>query len=469
MRLVQIAIIVALAVIGPANAEPRLSVKPDDVVEGEPVQIVITGLSPGETVKLRASRLWSAYPKGEEHYHSAASFVADARGEVDLRTAIPLAGSSYQNADPAGLFWSMTAEKRKSAPVSAAATKPQASTAVPGMVSIKAESGGTVLLAHMLMRPAAKDVAVREVRENGVTGVFAKKGSRERLPAVIVLGGSEGGLFTARWAAPIIASHGYAVLGVGYFQGDEPDLASLPSNLENIPLETIARARDWLSRQPGVDASRIALVGVSKGAEMALVSATAYPWVRAVAAFAPSHVVWEGIPPADRADSAAGSSWTVGGKPLPFVRWSKAAETRANAARKATGSSRMTETHLESLAEFAKDVEAAIIPIENSSAVVFIAAGIDDGMWPSAYSAGKIRQRLLFGNKRTATFEIHPTGHQIMGSGWGPTTQFQRPSGHLQGGNAQLDAEAQKMVWPSFLKFLEDALRREVPAGAVMK
>jgi uncharacterized protein len=108
------------------------------------------------------------------------------------------------------------------------------------------------------------------------------------------------------------------------------------------------------------------------------------------------------------------------------------------------------------------DVEAATMPIERSNAAIFVAAGIDDGMWPSAYAAEAIRERLkLRGAGQRAIFEIHPTGHQIMGTGWGPTTQFQRTTGYLQGGNAQLDAQAQKEIWPSFLKFLENSLRRE--------
>lgn len=67
------------------------------------------------------------------------------------------------------------------------------------------------------------------------------------------------------------------------------------------------------------------------------------------------------------------------------MRWSYAAEARDSEARKATRRSRLTEAHLESLAEFAGDVEQATIPIERSRAALLLVAGIDDGMWPSAY------------------------------------------------------------------------------------
>lgn len=330
-----------------------------------------------------------------------------------------------------------------------------------GAVLIELEASGRIAArAEARLRAGAADVVVREVREPGVAAVFATGSGARRRPAVIVLGGSEGGLFTARWAVPIIASYGYAVLGVGYFQGDEPALSALPANLENIPLETIERARHWLARQPGVDTSRVALVGISKGAELALVSATVFPWITAVAAFAPADVVWEGIPPEDELDRAGGSSWTYRGEPFPFVRWSRKAAERGDLVRNATGSSRLAEPHLESLAEFAEDVPAATIPVEMSAAAVFVAAGIDDGMWPAAYAAERLRQRLIRRDPGIpAMFEIHPTGHQVMGSGWGPTTTFQRATGRLQGGNARLDAEAQRVIWPAFLRFLEMNLR----------
>jgi hypothetical protein len=107
-------------------------------------------------------------------------------------------------------------------------------------------------------------------------------------------------------------------------------------------------------------------------------------------------------------------------------------------------------------------VEPARIRIERSEAAVFVAAGMDDGMWPAAFSAEQLRRRLARRDRgSTSFFEIHPTGHQVMGSGWGPTTQFQKPTGRQQGGNARLDAEAQRVIWPAFLKFLDRHLGSE--------
>jgi dienelactone hydrolase len=150
--------------------------------------------------------------------------------------------------------------------------------------------------------------------------------------------------------------------------------------------------------------------------------------------------------------------------PLPFVRWSRAAEQRADLTRQATGSSRLVDPHLESLAEYAEDVAAATIALEKSRAAVFVAAGTDDGMWPAAYSADRLKRRLSRRDSDLpSVIEVYPTGHLVMGSGWAPTTQFQRSKGRLQGGNAALDAQAQRAIWPAFLRFLDEFFRSAEP------
>lgn len=450
-----------------AGAEPAIRATPTDVVEGDPVHVSMSGLQPGQMVTVHASRLWALYPTGQELYRGQATYQADGRGNIDLGSSEPLPSSSYERADPAGLFWSMAPVRRlravalRSAPSLVSQAELQ-----PDQVRLEAEINGQIVVrADVRIRAGAEDVTVSDIREPGVIGLFARGRSPAHQPAVIVLGGSEGGLDTARWTAPLLASQGYSVLGLAYFQGGEPSLTALRPNLEHIPLETLEAARRWLASQPGVDASRIAVVGVSKGAELALLAGATFPWVSVVGAFSPSHVVWEGIPTDDQPDRSAGSSWTHGGRPLPYVRWSKAAERRGNLVRTATGSSRLTEVHLESLAEYATDVAAATIPIERSRAAVFIAAGSDDGMWPSAYATEHLRERLARRDRGLAShIEIHATGHLILGTGWGPTTQFQRARGRLQGGNARLDAEAQRAIWPMFLQFLRSHLADARPA-----
>jgi hypothetical protein len=78
---------------------------------------------------------------------------------------------------------------------------------------------------------------------------------------------------------------------------------------------------EWLRQRPGVRSGRAGLVGGSKGAELALLAATAYPDLFGpVAAIAPSCVAWFGVDlTGDVIDASARSSWTRGGRSVPFV------------------------------------------------------------------------------------------------------------------------------------------------------
>ena len=115
--------------------------------------------------------------------------------------------------------------------------------------------------------------------------VFAHLPGDVKRPALIVLGGSEGGALVTR-DAPIYASRGYAVLALPYYSpagwsptGPTPAaLPSLPPAFVDIPVERLQQARDWLAQQPQVDASRIGVLGTSKGAELALLAAAKMPW-----------------------------------------------------------------------------------------------------------------------------------------------------------------------------------------------
>lgn len=131
---------------------------------------------------------------------------------------------------------------------------------------------------------------------------------------MVALSGSGGGI--PSWWGTLLARQGIAVLAAAYF-GVEP----LPSALCEIPLETVAAAGEWLRRQPQVRSSHAGLVGGSKGAELALLAATAYPDLFGpVAAIAPSCVAWFGVDlTGGVADASARSSWTLGGRPVPFV------------------------------------------------------------------------------------------------------------------------------------------------------
>src|SRR5512140_2147123 len=98
------------------------------------------------------------------------------------------------------------------------------------------------------------------VREHNLVANFFPPITNEPAPAILLLGGSDGGIETASNLAPLLHAHGYAVLALAYFAIDP-----LPALLEEIPLEYFEHAIQWLQAQPTVLADRIGVIGISKG------------------------------------------------------------------------------------------------------------------------------------------------------------------------------------------------------------
>jgi hypothetical protein len=147
-------------------------------------------------------------------------------------------------------------------------------------------------------------------RADLVADYFAADPATASRGAVIVLGGSEGGLGGSGRMARRLAADGFDAVAVSYF--GEPGQTEA---LDLIPIEPVDRAVAWLNARPGTP-EPVAIVGVSKGGELALLVASRNPAIAAVVAAVPSNVVWAGI---DRTGGAVGSSWTAGGQPLPHV------------------------------------------------------------------------------------------------------------------------------------------------------
>lgn len=124
------------------------------------------------------------------------------------------------------------------------------------------------------------------VRVQGLVGTWYPPAGHKSGPAVLVLGGSEGGEHSSRAIGAKLAEHGYGVLALAYFRAE-----GLPTSLQNIPLEYFDRATAWIAVQPEVDAKRLGIYGISIGGEVALVVAARHPEYRAAVAAVPSSVV----------------------------------------------------------------------------------------------------------------------------------------------------------------------------------
>jgi dienelactone hydrolase len=372
----------------------RLEASPHDSLLDRPVAIRLDGVRPGTrvTVSLR-----------ENGWSSRAVYRADAHGVVDLAHAAS-SGGSYTGVHPMGLFWSL---RGSSAP----------SPWDGGTVEIEATEGAKRLARTSIVRragAAGETSRTLSVAHDGLYGrYFAPPRDGRRHPAVLIFGGSEGGL-SVEPDARLLAAHGFPTLALAYFA--EP---GLPSELGRVPLEYFARALRFLDRQPGVDPGRVVTYGESRGSEAALELGVHYPaLVHGVVGIVPSAEVNAGL-----VTHGAGRvpAWTFRGRALPF-------------------------TGLE-----------ASIPVERIRGPILVAGGKDDLVWPSYYFAEDIadRSRARHGPP-VHVHEYADAGHFGYAVPYLPSGDavFRAGVRYPLGGTAAGNAAARADLWPRILAFL---------------
>ncbi len=233
-------------------------------------------------------------------------------------------------------------------------------------------------------------VIQNEVDSGGIAGRFFRPASGAIRGAVIVLGGSGGGLGWSGDVAAQLAAEGYAALALAYFCWP-----GLPKRLVGIRLEYIAAAIRWLERTLASEGSPVAVIGASRGAELALLAASKFPQVRVVVAVAPSSVAWG---PDGGIGDIGRSAWTFGGRALPAMRspsawWPPRSVVGILSSWVLRTPWRNTPLVVKSL-QAADAVARAAIPVEQIKGHVLLISGGDDQLWPSRQMGEAIIARL---------------------------------------------------------------------------
>lgn len=323
----------------------NLQILPSRVMVDESAVIRATGLQPNEHVVIQAELVDG---RGE-NWSSQAEFVADTQGAVDVSKQAPVSGS-YKEVSPMGLVWAMRPTE-----------KHVAIYASPNSLGEQTINFALVRNGSPISRAALTQVwlgdGVREVEIKGqLHGILFLPKEGGRHPGVLVLGGSEGGAPRAK--AAWLAAHGYASLALAYFRYE-----GLPNSLEAIPLEYFGQAIGWMMQNQDIIPDKIAVVGTSRGGELALQLGSMYPEIKAVVAYVPSNV---------RRGACCGRTpvpyaWTWRGMPLVFARFN--------------------ERNLAALAP-------ARIAVEHTHGPILLISGQSDGIWDSSGMTNDIAERL---------------------------------------------------------------------------
>jgi hypothetical protein len=281
-----------------------------------------------------------------------------------------------------------------------------------------------------------------EICEAEVVGTYSAPDGRGPFAGVVALSGSGGGV--PSWWGDLLAPHGIAVLAAAYF-GVEP----LPAALCEIPVETVAAAGGWLRRRPEVRSGRVGLVGGSKGAELALLAATAHrDLFGPVAAIAPSCVTWFGVDlTGGVADASARSSWTRGGRPVPFV------PPVSGVGFERTGRGLRSVGIYSAALQQDDAVAAATIPVERAAGPLLLLSGGDDAALPSTTMARFIVDRMQAHGRGADVrhLDFPECGHVVVrpwAPGQAPPTPFDN------GGTAGALDAAHEVALPAVVRHL---------------
>lgn len=241
--------------------------------------------------------------------------------------------------------------------------------------------------------------------------LFVRAGARR--PLLVGLGGGEGG---NAWATDAwkeqrerFLDQGYAMLAVGYF-----GTPNSPRQLDRISLDGVHAAIVQAARDPSVDGRCIALVGGSRGAELALLLASHYPDIDAVVAIVPGSAVFPAL-----TDAMTTPGFSFHDQPLPFVpmTWSATPDLLVGNLRGA----------FETIMQDHAAMQRAAIAVERINGPLLFVSAAQDETWPSKEMGDAMMRRLKARGFR------HHAEHLVVRGGHGePLDEFPKMEAFLQ-------------------------------------
>ncbi len=414
-------------------------IKPSkNVLMGTCISITLDRVPQNTNVTLHAYRRnW------EDLLYSFACFKTDGSGQIQLNKDKPIS-ATYPGADSLGVFWSMTKPTYRNEDLPFEIQNMKINT-----IYFQLEADGRIIAKNELqLIVETPDISCEEIRNNGIVANFYRPKNEQHVPLIIMLGGSNGGMKQVDDPAKIVASHGYGVLALAYFAAD-----SLPQQLERIPVEYFFNSIQWAKEKHFIDTNRIVILGISKGAEAALLVASMRRDIKGAIAFVPSNVRWQGIP--NGPSFVSKSSWTFNGKDLPFLKCSIGFSFFWKFISKAK-QIELREIFKPILTAEKSEIEPALIEVEKINGPILLIAGKDDKVWPSYEMCQMMKDRL-----DSLQFEHHierlnydHTGHFIFGPDLMPTIEYHSYQINV-GGKDSENCAAQIDSWNKMLDFLQ--------------
>ncbi|XP_040192724.1 acyl-coenzyme A amino acid N-acyltransferase 1-like isoform X2 [Rana temporaria] len=413
----------------------HLTVTPESALADEPVKIKAWGLPPHQIVTIRA---WLKDDKGEMFY-SRAFYRSDDEGKVDLQQS-PATGGDFHGVHPMGLFWTL----KPVTPYFRLMKRDVMGSSfvihleLYGHLELNAmpecSPEATACLRRWFVAPGVQRLQVREGRLRGALFIPPGEGPFQ---GVIDLFGGSGGLVEFR--SSLLASRGFATLALAYFAYDD-----LPTTLDYLDLKYFEEAAQFLISHPKVCGSGVGVIGVSKGAEMALAMASYLPQIAATICINGTVVI-------------TSNAVSYGDLILPGIPWQK---------------ERMLFTYTEVYEMFCiqedptkPEIQDCVLPVENAKGPILFLVGEKDKSYDSLHFARASLARAKKCGKMDVYIESYAgAGHLIEPpcSPFCPVSRIRMfPVPVLWGGELVPHCQAQEISWP----LIQDFLRKNIPCS----
>jgi dienelactone hydrolase len=205
-------------------------------------------------------------------------------------------------------------------------------------------------------------------------------GSGENQTLIVGLGGAEGGNAWASdyWSEQrnVFIDRGYAFLAIAYF-----GMEGIPKQLDRIALDGVHNAVMNAAKNAKVNNKCIAIIGSSKGAELALALSSYYADYNAVVAMVPGNAIFASL-----TDAMVTPSFSINDVSLPFVPvpWSASPALLSGDLRGA----------FTKMLEDKEAVNKARIKTEKINGSILFLSATNDEMWPSTEMSEAMMQDL---------------------------------------------------------------------------
>ncbi len=230
-------------------------------------------------------------------------------------------------------------------------------------------------------------------------------GKGKNQPLVVGFGGSEGG---NAWTSDYwkktrdqFIEKGYAFLAIGYFKAK-----GTPDTLQKISIEVVYNAIKEATKNRNINKRKIAVIGGSRGADLALLLGSYYKNIKCVVAIVGSNVTFPG-----NTNHFTTSAWTFQNKELPFVPVNEEAVPFLM--------KRDLRGAFEAMLKDSIAVSNSLIRVENIKGPILLMSATKDEICPSTPMAEKMIERLK-SKKFTYYYEHVP----IVGSHAAPLKHF---------------------------------------------